>query len=160
MPRDCVVDTNQCVDCPEIPSTPGRPGSVVVEPRLAWDSGANSVVARDGDWAVFSIQPSLDCGGVVIGTRSAREAQNDPTRVEHALYFRSVNGDAFVSVLEGGEQMNSPAARDADDIYEIRRISNTVLYLKNGRTIYTSLTPSLGTKVVTACMYASGDVVA
>jgi len=49
------------------------------------------------------------------------------------------------------------AAYDFSDAFELRRVNGLVTYLKNDAAVYTSTVPSLGSKVVNSCLYASGD---
>lgn len=155
---DPFYDQFGCLVSPELSAIPRVPARVDQTPVLGWNAGANSITELDGD---LHAQWSMPAGtaGVVIGLRSGRERQIVPELVEHGLYFQSVAGADMVQVIESGTPVTELVLRTAEDVYEIRREAGNVTYWIGDTPLYASKVPSLGAKIVNACLYASGDAV-
>ena len=139
-------------DCPAIAAVaPHRE----VRADIGWNAGANSIDALSTNLQTVFTMP--DETGIVIGLRGEREHQTIPDFIEHGLYFRSLLGVNLVSVMESGAEQTMAAPRGLDDIFEIRRVGTRVTYWQNHSLLRISTVRSNNTKVVTACMYTSGD---
>lgn len=156
---DCYYDAQGCLVCPEVPAVVGSPAYYSNQAVVGWNAGANSITELDGDMHTVFTQPS-GVTGVVIGFRSGRTRNTVPNLVEHGFYFQSVGEFDAYQVIEAGVVRVALAQRAADDEFEIRRVANEVSYYVNGTLVYASSVPSYGKKVVNACLYTSGDVVA
>ena len=156
MPINCITDSHGCLDCPDIAGNSYVPAihSVV----KGWNSGANSVDMLDGDiHTIFQIGASP--GGIILGFKGNRNAQTDITQIEHGLYFTSVNGFSYVTVIESGSIVSGTSSFDALSTFEIRRYNNFVTYFINGSVLHRSSALSYGSKIVNACLYLTGDEV-
>lgn len=152
-----------CTVCPYIPPTPGESAHLEVSNVIGWNAGASSVLELNGDLhVVFSVKrPVL---GIVLGfrlpARTPLGLNVRPEFIQHGLYFTMVSGLPFFAVREYGAQVGSNMSwTDENDVFEIRRESGLVSYLKNSAFVYRSLVPSSGAVMVNACLYGSGDAV-
>jgi hypothetical protein len=132
------------------------PAYIERQPVLGWNSGANSIDMRDGDFRVKFDMP-LGTVGIMLGLKSSRQKQTLPTLIEHGWYFQSVASTSVVQIVESGKTKTEVEPRNESDQFEIRRVNGTVYYVKNDTIIYTSQVHSDGPKVVNCCIYASND---
>lgn len=155
---DCYFDTNGCLVCPAIPAAPAQPASVRVLPNLGWNAGANSVHVLSGD---VSLKDALTeaPAGIVIGLKTSRLLQTEPTLIDHALYFYTVAGVVFVEIHELGVQVGQAVEYPLGTPFEIRRIGSTVLYFVGGLLLATAAAKSLLPVLVNTCLYSAGDLV-
>lgn len=158
----CEVVATNCIECSQVAPLPSSSATIVATPRLGWDSGATSIDSLSGDiHTVFGVPRGV--GGVAVGFRNRDEPNVTPSRVQHALYFQTLNGTTYVRVIEYGRYKTNNVIIADGDVFEIRRVAGVVTYHRNPGTVfsplYTSRTPSSGVCVVNACLYASGDTV-
>ena len=137
---------------------PTVPAYIVQRPSVAWDSGANSISMRTGDFRVFDFSVVLS-GAVVVGLKSRRLNQLTPELIEHGMLFQLVGGLRYVRVVEYGEVKTGFEPFTDDEVFEIRRLRGVVTYYKGHRRLYTSTRISTGPRLVNACLYVSGDTV-
>lgn len=164
MPRDCHLNAyTRCIECPEIPPTPGTSAQVIVTNITGWNAGSDSELEFDGDLhTVFSVKvPAL---GVMVGfrpvVRTPLSIVTYPERLTHAIYCTTIGGNGFFSIRENGAQIGSNHVWGAEsDVFEIRRVNAMVSYFKNGELIHQSERASHGALLVTSCLYGSGDAV-
>ena len=153
---DCYYDNSGCLVCPEVDAKPAVPGYYVSRPVVGWSAGANTVKQLDGDvHAVFSLPGGT--AGAAIGFKTSRTRQVVPDLVLFGFYFQSVGGADVVQVIESGVMKTSPVLRAGTDTFEVRRIIGNVEYLITKTLVYTSTLKSVGSIVLNACLYASGD---
>lgn len=155
--RNCTLDDNLCLTCPEIDPVSALPATHVTTPNLGWNAGANSVTALAGDvHTVFGVPESEN--GVMVGLRRASDARPPvaPAFITHGLYFFNTRG-AYVIPIENGVQQGSPVAYAVDDIFEVRRVGGRVSYYQNTTLLRQSTLPSTGAVRVMTCLYAAGD---
>lgn len=152
----CYFDEQGCVVCPERPELSPVPAYIERQPVLGWNSGANSIDARDGDFRVKFDMPLFSVG-VMLGIKTSRQKQTLPTLIEHGWYFQSVASTSVAQVVENGQMKTAVQTHTDGDQYEIRRVNGRVYYVKNDTIIYASNMPSSGPKVVNCCLYASND---
>lgn len=148
-------DADGCTVWPECPGQSYVPAQIVEQPVLGWNAGANSITELDGNLHTVFTMPAV--AGAVIGLRSGRARQTMPELIEHGLYFNSAAGVHLVHVVERGLGATGTITRALGDSFEIRRVDGQVTYWRNGKLLYRSTSRSTGVKVVTACLYASGD---
>lgn len=153
---DCYFDTDDCLVCPEQQLRTGSPSRFDARPVIGWNAGANSISRLDG--AVHVVIPmSRGTAGAVIGLKGERTRNTLPVLIEHGWYFASIGAACVAQVMERGSTKTVASAYAENDLFEIRRQGGNVRYFKNGVPAYTSSVPSSGSKVVNACLYASGD---
>lgn len=152
----CYVDADSCLVCPEQPYIPFSPPHVDHKPVIGWNAGANSLATIDGDLHMVLTMPK-GTTGALVGLKGSRSRQTLPSLIEHGWYFQSAGGADVAQVVEGGSPQTALATRLDTDSFEIRRQGADVIYLKNGTVVHNSTLPSLGPKLVNACLYASGD---
>jgi hypothetical protein len=153
---DCYFDGSGCLICPEQEAAPAVPARVDHQVVIGWNAGANSIAVQDGNLHVVVTNQAL-VAAVVVGLKSDRDRQTVPDLIEHGWYFQSLAGVGVAQVIERGVTKTMVAAYDFSDAFELRRVNGLVTYLKNDAAVYTSTVPSLGSKVVNSCLYASGD---
>lgn len=149
------VAIGECVSCPEVPAVIAAPAQTITDPRLGWNTSARSIDVREGDFFVqFGIPPSV---GVVCGF-AAGHPNRDPANVEHGFYAHVYAGAEYFTVIERGVEKTSRVLRvPATDVFRIERRASVVRYFRNNRQIYVSTAPSIGAKMIVACMYAAED---
>ena len=152
----CTTDVNGCITCSAVPSTPAVPATYTDSPVVGWNAGANSILVLDGDlYTTFGLPTRVT--GIVLGFKSVRTFQSEPTLVQFGLYLSNIGGNQYVNVSEYGVQLTAPLLCAATDSFTIRRIAGVITYLRNSTILYTSLVPSAGPLLVNACLYSSGD---
>jgi len=156
---DCVTDPETgCTDCPFIPEVPEVPAHIDVTALIGWNAGANSITILGGDvHTIMAVPPPA--GGVVIGLKGERTRNTIPELVEHGLWFQSLAGRLFISVVEFGTKMTPNFEITEGQSFEIRRRRGVVSYRRGTVEVYRSARPSSGAKMVNACLYMSGDTV-
>jgi hypothetical protein len=155
--RECFYDADGCLVCPEQEAQTYIPSRVEQRAVLGWNAGANSIATVDSDLHAVMDQP-LGVVGVIMGLKGVRTQQTIPSQIEHGWYFQRVGGVDVVQPIERG-QVLAPLITDRTDstLFEIRRTSGVVSYLRDGVLVATSAVRSAGAKVLNCCMYASGD---
>lgn len=157
---DCFVDDSGCVVCPALPAVADQPARVETKPVVGWNAGANSIAVLEGGLHVEIDNMPPNVAGAMLGLRSPRGQIYVPWLEEHAFYFFSTGGVDFVQVMESGAAMlGSPIVRANGDSFDIRRFGGYVTYWVNGEKVYSSAVKSLGPKLVTGMLYASGDTI-
>lgn len=145
-----------CTVCPYIPGVPAVPAHYVAADVLGWNAGANTIDELDGDVHVVTPMPAPTLG-CLLGFKASRNGQTIPALIAHGLYFTTVSGVGFVTVMEYGAP-KAPAAEYADgDVFEIRRVASRVTYWHGDTLLYASTQLSSGTVLVNACLYAAED---
>lgn len=137
-----------------IPAVPAHYDSVG---DRVWNAGANSVVELGGN-----VEVSFDMGkviGVCVGFVASRATPTDPDRVGYGMRFGlSETGAAVMHVSEHGQRRTADATYSPSDNFRIRRVGQTVSYIRNGDVIYVSLRPSLEeTLLVGSALFGFGD---
>lgn len=150
------IDEHGCTIVPECPAIAYVPPRIEHKANVGWNAGANSITELGGDLHTVFTAPTPEVG-MIIGLRTGRTSPILPNRVEHGLFFQSVGTENFVQVIESNLTKTSPVSYTASTSFEIRRVGAQVTYWQDGESIYSSAAPSFGTKVVNACLYASGD---
>ena len=154
---NCYYDSEGCLVCPEQQGSPYVPARIEHQVVFGWNAGANSITMLDGDMRAVLDMP-LGVLGVIIGLKGGRKQQTVPALVEHGWYFQRKGGLDLVQPIERGVVIGAPiTGRSAVTTFEIRRAGEKVTYHMGGALMHTSETASVGTKVVNACLYASGD---
>lgn len=156
--RDCYFDANGCYVCPELPAVPGVAPSVVVDPQLGWNAGANSVAMLAGDVHVvwqFDVAPV----GVVVGLKASRTLPAEPALMPHGLYVHSAGANSFVTVQEQGQALGEAVPYTLGTPLEIRRVGGVVTYWANGVLLRQSPARTLAPVCVNTCLYSAGDTV-
>lgn len=146
-----------CVVCPEVAEVPAVPEQIVYSPRAGWDSSAHSILRHDG--AVYTKFIAFGVG-VVCGFANEHRS-SDPRGVQHGFYSFRQAGANWWAVIESGVQKTTPVIHSpfGTEFRIERRIGGGVVYFVNNRAVYDSVTPSTGSLIVVACLYASGDKV-
>lgn len=155
---DCYYDAAGCLVCPEIPPSVGHAARVVSEPNLGWNSGANSVVMRDGDVRLAFTIDAIPAG-TYVGLKGSRSGVTAPELITHAFYIYGIAGAAFVEVRERGARQGAASAYTLGDLLEIRREGGRVSYWLAGVKLRDSQLPSYGPVLVNACLYSAGDTI-
>lgn len=148
--------------CTTYPAVPGQPyiaPSYTVTPTYAWDSGANSVVTRDGNVAMNLTGMGV-VTGVVVGFTQDRDDVQDYARMTHAFYLHSnQDGDRLYQVMEAGTVRTANQAYTPSTAFSLRRINGAVVYVVDGTVVYRSTVPSSGELSVGTSLYGPGDVI-
>ncbi|MFG0381109.1 hypothetical protein ACF8C6_09110 [Pseudomonas sp. zbq_18] len=138
------------------PSTPAVKGVPATTQYLAvngWDSGANSIVALEGD-GHFEFKVSGAPRGVVVGF-AIGNSNNLPSEPSHAFYF---HGTA-VDLMQYGEVVASNVlVHSSSTVYRIARRGSQVTFETDGWS-YESDLPSGGAVLLDVALYTSGDYV-
>lgn len=154
-----------CTTYPEqlaAPAVAPSPARVVYDNVFGWDAGANSEDQLDGD---VSMRLTMDKAiGVVVGLTAMRGEFGDLgsyARMSHALYFhQSEGGRMQACAMESGRRVSPLRFYTPTDLWEIRRVGNTVDYLQNGTRFLRSQVGSTGIALVGCAMYGTGDFIA
>jgi hypothetical protein len=141
---------------PSVPAVPPRYDPVG---DRAWNSGANSVDELSGDVEVRLSMPKVI--GVSVGFVASRASPTNPNRVLYGFRFGlSDTGAAVIHVSEQGQRRTSTFAYAPTDDFRIRRVGQTVAYLRNGEVIYASRRPSNEPSLlVGAALFGFGDAI-
>jgi hypothetical protein len=144
---------------PGRPAVPARPAEFARDPRIGWDSGANSLDAFDGDCrTVFGVrqQTAIACGFAAPD----RVNNGDWRTIRYGFYFdRRGDGAAQWSVVESGRVVVAPRIADPEDQFTVQRIAGTVSYLVNGSPVHASTNLSSGPLIVASALYQGGDAI-
>lgn len=140
---------------PEVKSSPGKDASVTVDNQLGWNAGARSIAAIDGNF-MASFDFATSPVGVLCGLGSEQATIGAFNDIEHAFYA----DDSRLRIYEAGALVytSSLTPRDAPHL-SIVRYGETVQYLINGASVYTSGKSSRGQKILLAALYCAGDTV-
>lgn len=155
---DCYFDSAACLVCPEIPPSPGTPPRIVTDPNLGWNAGANSITVLGGD---VYVQDSLDVApsGMIIGFKTTRANNTDPTQILHGLYFYPVGDAVFADIRERGRLVGAPQHYTLGTPWTIRRVGEEISYWLGNVLLARTRALSLDALLVNACLYAAGDSV-
>jgi hypothetical protein len=122
--------------------------------NLGWNAGGQSKNAFAGDCVAAFAVPAT-ASGVVVGLAGLTVNDFDYRALPHALYFTK----GHVSVVEAGVSKTAPVTFTDSDAFSLQRVAGSVRYLMNSTVLYVSATPSQGTVVLRASLYAAGDQV-
>lgn len=125
----------------------------------SWNAGANSINALSGNVEVAFDMPKVL--GVCIGFVANRNNPTNPDRVLYGIRFGlSETGAAVMHVSEHGQRRTAETTYLPSDDFRIRRIGQTVSYIRNGEVIYVSRRPSLEeTLLVGSSLFGFGDAI-
>lgn len=155
---ECYYDAAGCLICPEQQAQEYIPSRLEQRAVLGWTAGANSIIELDGGLRALFTQP-LGVIGIVLGLKGGRQQQTIPSQIAHGWYFQKVSGLNIAQPIERGAVVGTPFVDRADDtVFEIRRAaSGVVTYAVDGLKVWTSITRSVGPRVLNCCLFASGD---
>jgi hypothetical protein len=149
-----------CTTYPEIPFQPAMPSvppRIEYRPNIGWNAGANSVVMLEGDVSLRWTD-QITSVGAVIGLTTDREANPEPTRMSHAIYFfQTAGGQPRWCVYENGVAKTPPTVHSTTDTWEIRRVGSLVGYFRNDARVYLSTSLSVGEVSTGSSLYAAMD---
>lgn len=125
----------------------------------SWSAGANSVLALSVDCEVAFDMPRVV--GVIVGFTNTRQDPTNPDRVLYGMQFGiGANGDSVAYIIESGQRRTQDAAYVPTDAFKIRRVGQTVSYLKNDVIIYVSSRPCEDAEIIVgSSLFASGDTI-
>lgn len=153
------INEPTCTHYPAVPAQPYIPASYQITPTYAWDAGANSTTALDGNVAMNLTEMDVVVG-VVVGLTQQRAVVEDYARMSHAFYFHSNQaGQRLYQVMESGVVRTANATYTTGTTFSIRRINDAVVYVVNSVVVYRSTVASTGQVSVGTSMYGSGDTI-
>lgn len=141
---------------PEIPAVPERYEDIG---NNSWNAGANSVLSLAVDCEVAFDMPRVV--GVVVGFTNTRQDPTNPDRVLYGMQFGiSANGASVAYIVESGQRRTQDSAYAPTDVFKIRRVGQTVSYLKNDEIVYVSSRPCVEAEIIVgSSLFASGDTI-
>lgn len=139
---------------PEVPAVPERYEEVG---NNSWNAGANSVLSFDVDCEVAFDMPRVV--GVVVGFVADREDPTNPDRVLYGMQFGiSGSGESVSHIVESGQKRTQETPYDPADVFKVRRVGQTVSYLKNDAIVYVSSRPCVETDIIVgSSLFSFGD---
>lgn len=142
------------------PAVPPVPGYTVFDQVRAWDAGANSIAAVDGNLQLtFGVPPVM---GVKVGffPEGPRPGHDAAALVNSFYIFSTADRQRWVIIDHGRTitPVNDNVAYNGME-FEIRREGGVVSYYVDGGHVFTSKTPSSGPLRVGSTLYKTGDMV-
>lgn len=138
---------------------PGTPAETLVDLRIGWNAGANSIDRLDDDLrTVFTMNNRST--GVVIGlTSEPRPDSGNRDNIQYGFYFYSTSGGVRYAIRDRGREIHVSTGIFTHEttVFEIRRYKGTIFYVIDDEPIYVSPTPSTGSMCVGSAFFTAGD---
>lgn len=142
------------VNHPAIEHVPGRDAQTLTDSQIGWNGGAQSLASEPGDFLMQAIVNS-SVQGVLVGIQPRGMPSGVFNAVEHGIL---VSGGK-VSLVESGQTVLDAIPFTGDLPVTIQRIGSQVTYQAGSLISELSTKLSLGTKTMSAVLYAGTDYV-
>lgn len=152
------VGGNTCVVLPGVAAVPAVPATRVENPTYAWDSGANSEQALQGDVALqFSGAQALV--GAVVGLTDKRADVPSPSRIAHGWYLHTNGITPVAQAYEGGKVVSREEPYTPETVFRVERRGANIAYLFGGKVIRRATSTLHNEVSVGASLFGANDFV-
>lgn|GEM_PF-2374519 len=150
-----VRDAPVTVCYPAEAAVPGQEASVNTDGQVGWNAGGRSVDELLTDFDASFNLPSFPGGAVLCGIAPPKVPIGSFESIEHGVY----TAGGAIKIYEFGSLVATLDALSTDNpLITIRRVAGVITYTA-GESSYVSGQSSVGTKKLTAALYAAGDYI-